>query len=112
MRISLNDWSARRFGKCHRTESEKMTLPAAAAADGIGYSAGRLVQGGRYKQWIASSTVKRWDVGSNLSRQSSSQKKSGGLLLLRRSAPLTRRTVAYFCSGAHTSEWKQPFGAK
>ncbi len=29
--------------------------------------------------------------------------KSGGLLLLRRSAPLTRRTVAYFCSGAHIS---------
>src|SRR6266540_6591402 len=28
--------------------------------------------------------------------------KSGGLLLLRRSAPLTRRTVAYFCSGAHS----------
>ena len=27
--------------------------------------------------------------------------KSGGLLLLRRRAPLTRRTVAYFCSGAH-----------
>jgi hypothetical protein len=26
--------------------------------------------------------------------------KSGGLLLLRRRAPLTRRTVAYFCSGA------------
>jgi len=26
----------------------------------------------------------------------------GGLLLLRRNAPLTRRTVAYFCSGAHT----------
>ena len=25
----------------------------------------------------------------------------GGLLLLRRNAPLTRRTVAYFCSGAH-----------
>jgi hypothetical protein len=27
--------------------------------------------------------------------------KSGGLLLLRRRAPLSRRTVAYFCSGAH-----------
>jgi hypothetical protein len=32
----------------------------------------------------------------------------GGLLLLRRNAPLTRRTVAYFCSGAHSSRypWK------
>ena len=28
----------------------------------------------------------------------------GGLLLLRRKAPLSRRTVAYFCSGAHTME--------
>src|SRR6266542_5103535 len=28
--------------------------------------------------------------------------KSGGLLLRLRSAPLTRRAVAYFCSGAHT----------
>ena len=27
----------------------------------------------------------------------------GGLLLLRRRAPLKRRSVAYFCSGAHTS---------
>ena len=27
----------------------------------------------------------------------------GGLLLLRRKAPLSRRSVAYFCSGAHTS---------
>ena len=26
----------------------------------------------------------------------------GGLLLLRRKAPLSRRSVAYFCSGAHT----------
>jgi hypothetical protein len=26
----------------------------------------------------------------------------GGLLLLRRRAPLSRRTMAYFCSGAHT----------
>jgi hypothetical protein len=25
----------------------------------------------------------------------------GGLLLLRRKAPLKRRSVAYFCSGAH-----------
>jgi hypothetical protein len=39
----------------------------------------------------------------------------GGLLLLRRDAPLTRRTVAYFCSGAHTmylseieEAWKAP----
>src|SRR5271163_202964 len=37
------------------------------------------------------------------SRQPLMQSESGGgLLLLRRSAPLTRRTVAYFCSGAHT----------
>jgi hypothetical protein len=27
-----------------------------------------------------------------------------GLLLLRRKAPLSRRPVAYFCSGAHTPE--------
>jgi integrase len=27
----------------------------------------------------------------------------GGLLLLRRKAPLKRRSVAYFCSGAHNS---------
>jgi hypothetical protein len=26
----------------------------------------------------------------------------GGLLLLRRKAPLKRRSLAYFCSGAHT----------
>src|SRR6266542_6399188 len=31
--ISLNDGRAQLFGKCHRTEGEKMTLPAAAAAD-------------------------------------------------------------------------------
>jgi hypothetical protein len=30
----------------------------------------------------------------------------GGLLLLRRNTPLTRRTVAYFCSGAHTRHEK------
>jgi hypothetical protein len=28
----------------------------------------------------------------------------GGLLLLRRRTPLPRRSVAYFCSGAHTSD--------
>ncbi len=31
----------------------------------------------------------------------------GGLLLLRRKAPLTRRSVAYFCSGAHTITTRQ-----
>ncbi len=36
----------------------------------------------------------------------------GGLLLLRRNAPLSRRTVAYFCSGAHSGpvpHWRSPY---
>ncbi len=31
----------------------------------------------------------------------------GGLLLLRRKAPLSRRSVAYFCSGAHRSDFEK-----
>jgi hypothetical protein len=33
----------------------------------------------------------------------------GGLLLLRHVTPLTRRHVAYFCSGAHTGEMLHAF---
>jgi hypothetical protein len=64
----MNHWGAQLFEKPHRIEGEKMTLTAANAADGIGDSSDRFMEGNRYEQWIASSTVKRWDVGSNLSR--------------------------------------------
>ena len=35
----------------------------------------------------------------------------GGLLLLRRKAPLTRRSVVYFCSGAHMYGYTDVFWA-
>ena len=51
-------------------------------------------------------------MATSLTKQSS----GGGLLLLRRKAPLKRRSVAYFCSGAHiplspVAERSQPVDA-
>jgi hypothetical protein len=64
----LNAWGIQLSGKSDWFECEKVTLPAANTADGVGDSADRLMQGRRYEQWIASAPMKRWDVGSNLSR--------------------------------------------
>jgi catalase len=61
-------WGAQLFGKRYRIEREEVTLAAAHTAHGVGEHTDRLVQGRRYEQWIASAPVKRWNVGSNLSR--------------------------------------------
>jgi hypothetical protein len=46
----MNYWGAQLFEKPYRIESKKMTLTAANAADGIGDSSDRFMEGSRYEQ--------------------------------------------------------------